>query len=111
MPFTKGDPKAGRPKGLANKGRSEFLSMIREIGKPKELIAKMKELTLGVKCSKSIGDGMVVVYEKPPDAYAISYLLDQAYGKARQSIEVEGKVEVSWEDMFGIGGVNPESKV
>ncbi len=103
-------PGGGRPKGTPNKGRAEFLEMIRNIGKPKELIAKMKELTLGVQCVKYDSDGEAKVYEKPPDAYAISYLLDQAYGKAKQSVEVEGRVEVSWEDMFGAGGVNPESK-
>lgn len=102
-------PGGGRPKGALNKGRAEFLKIIHDVGKPKELIATLKELTQGVLVEKKVGE-LRAVYKTPPSEYAITYLLDQAYGKAKQSVEVEGKLDVSWEDMFGIGGVNPESE-
>ena len=96
---------AGRPKGLPNKDRREFLSLIHKIGKPSELIGKLKELAHGIKCTKTIpgAEGLKVVYDKPPDPYAITYMLDQAYGKAKQSMEIESAGEMSWEEMFGIG--------
>lgn len=81
-------PGGGRPKGSPNKGRAEFLRLVHEIGKPKELIEKLKELTLGVMVAQKDGDGGAAIYSKPPDREAITYLLDQAYGKAKQSVDV-----------------------
>lgn len=91
MPRGGKQPGAGRPKGVPNKDRREFIALIHKVGKPKELIGKLKELSNGVMCSKVDKDGGIVVYEKPPDAYAISYMLDQAYGKSKQSVEIETK--------------------
>lgn len=85
-------PGGGRPKGSLNKGRAEFIRLVHEIGKPKELIEKLKELTLGVLVAQKDGDGGTTIYSKPPDREAITYLLDQAYGKAKQSVEVEATV-------------------
>lgn len=92
MPKGGKQPGAGRPKGVANKPRAEFISLIHSIGKPKELVAKLKELTHGVTCVREDSEGNEIIYKKPPDREAISYLLDQAYGKAKQSMELEATV-------------------
>lgn len=96
---------AGRKKGVPNRDRQEFITLIQKIGKPKELIKKLKELAYGVKCVKHSKNGKIV-YERPPDTQAIMYMLDQAYGKAKQSVEIEGNVGISWEEMFGINSVD-----
>jgi hypothetical protein len=92
-------PGAGRPKGAPNKGRAEFLELIRSIGKPKDLVEKLKELTQGITCVRENDDGEEVIYKKPPDREAITYLLDQAYGKAKQSLEVDASVRRIEDDL------------
>lgn len=92
---------AGRKKGVPNKDRRAFMDLIHKVGKPEELIAKLKELTNGVTCIKYEKDGEEKIYEKPPDPYAITYLLDQAYGKAKQSVELETSA-VTWEDLLAV---------
>lgn len=92
-------PGGGRPKGSPNKGRAEFVSLIHKRYKgPEKLLDKLDILINGVKCSKAVGEG-VVVYEKPPDGESIRYLLDQAYGKAKQSMELEHKVRTIEDDL------------
>ena len=60
---------------------------------------KLRELIKGVVVQKETKDGPAV-YEKPPDIYAITYALDQAYGKARQHVEVEGNAMGLYERLF-----------
>lgn len=102
-------PGAGRPKGVPNKDRKEFIRLINKIGKPSELISKLKELANGVVCVSKDKEGGRTIYEKPPDGPAIQYLLDQAFGRARQSVEVETN-SGSWEEMFGVKTSNRESE-
>lgn len=85
-------PGSGRPKGVPNKDRREFLALINKIGKPEELIAKLKELSNGVTCIKYDKKGDEIIYERPPDSYAISYMLDQAFGRAKQTVDMNTTV-------------------
>jgi len=85
-------PGAGRPVGAVNKDRKYFVDLIHQVAPTEELIEKLKELTLGVTIAKPDGEGGIKIYDKPPDAHAISYLLDQAYGKAKQSVDLNANV-------------------
>lgn len=97
---------AGRKKGSMNKDRAAFVQALREAEDVDELIGKMRELARGV----LVQEGGKRVYQRPPDAHAIAYLLDQAFGKAKQHVEVEGNGQ-SYEDLIiGIGQELAESK-
>ena len=100
MPFKKGDPNCGRKTGAVRKGRAEFLSLIhKQFNGPKKLLDKLEELINGVTVMKQDSEGGVKIYEKPPDREAITYILDQAYGKAKQSMEIETRAKTIEEEL------------
>ena len=89
---------AGRKPGIPNKDRREFIALIENIGGTEDQLGKLKELANGVTCVRHEKDGNDVVYERPPDSFAITWMLDQAYGKAKQHVEVE--TEGGYEDFL-----------
>lgn len=82
-------PGAGRPKGVPNRSRAEFVRALQQPGRVDRLVGKLLELSEGVTVMEKTA-GVPKIYSKPPDVYAITYMLDQAFGKARQHVEVEG---------------------
>jgi hypothetical protein len=96
---------AGRKKGGCNRDRAQFVEALRSAADVDELIGKMRELARGVIVEDSRTH---MVYAKPPDSNAIAYLLDQAFGRAKQHVEVEG--DVGYERfLIGLGKALSES--
>lgn len=90
---------AGRKLGVPNKNRAEFEMLLRNNNRVDILIEKLMELAIGAYAEKEAG-GVKVVYQKPPDVHAITYLLDQAFGKPRQHLDTEISSELTWEQLF-----------
>jgi len=82
--------KAGRPKGTPNKRRADFVQALKANGNMETLIAKLMELSLGVTVQEYSKDGPKI-YKKPPCVTSITYMLDQAFGKAKQALEIAGE--------------------
>ena len=83
-------PGAGRKKGTnaieAEKLREFLIEKVRE--KANELAAAKMDLALGHRFQDSEGH----VYTKSPDGAAIQYLLNQAIGKPKETVEHQGDV-------------------
>lgn len=56
------------------------------------LVDKLLELAEGIHEEKTIGDGAVLVYKRPPDRQAAEYLMDRIMGKPTQPISLVDKV-------------------
>lgn len=112
MPFKPGHSgnKAGRPKGSISKEKREIAEIIAQNGGLEERVQKLRELANGIACIRATQDGGTEIYEKAPDAQANIYLIDRVCGKPKQAIDVNAKVEATWEDMFGIKPVDSESQ-
>lgn len=68
------------------------------------IVGKLMELVEGIHEEKTIGDGAVMVYKRPPDRQAAEYLVDRIMGKAAQPIDVTYQVDEIAADF----GVEPE---
>jgi hypothetical protein len=75
---------AGRKLGVPNKNRADFIAILKDKSRVELLVEKLMELAEGVR----VQDAKENVYRKPPDASAITYLLDQAFGRAGRGANV-----------------------
>jgi hypothetical protein len=85
--MAKGHKTGGRQKGTPNKRRSDFVSLITTNNRHKILVDRLFELAEGI-VVQDAQDGEPRVYSRAPDQRAASYLLDQAFGKPTQPVEV-----------------------
>lgn len=90
---------AGRPKGAKspNTRSGEVLRayIIDHVSaKVDELIEAKMALALGHKKIHVTQDGTEVVYVQSPDGNAIQYLLNQAIGKPRETVDVQTEIHV-----------------
>lgn len=61
----------------------------------KPLIDVKMALAKGIKMvSYKLGKDTPVIYEKAPDGNSIEYLISMVVGKPKESLEVEGKIEL-----------------
>jgi hypothetical protein len=80
---------AGRKQGSKNKERQKIRDLITdEIAE--ECIENLRELARGIEVQGKDDK----VYSQPPSVQAITYLLDQKFGKATQKTEIEGNVKL-----------------
>jgi len=89
---------AGRPPGAETEATKEKRNLRQEfntwVGENfHAMLQAKKNLALGVYVEVPDKEGNVQIYQKPPDERALAYCLDQAMGKAKQTIEHEGAIK------------------
>jgi hypothetical protein len=82
---------AGRPAGAKAKRHETRIAQAKEriAGKLPDLLDALFELAEGVTVQE-VKDGQTVVYTRPPDFKAASYLVDRVMGKPVQAVEASG---------------------
>jgi len=92
-------PGAGRPKGSLGKkarmkleGRELIRKMVSERLSP--MLESQLDLAEGLYYEKEDSNGLIKVYKNKPDKGAAQMLIDHAYGRAKESIEHTGKMEL-----------------
>lgn len=96
-------PGAGRKKGskashtlVAAQMRERLIERVRDHIDP--LINAYLDTALGIWVEQKVNGTAVKVYRKPPDLFALKNLLDQAIGRAKESLEHSGSVTL--EDLY-----------
>lgn len=84
---------AGAKKGAKHNSKKKVLDELITDAIAKKCIENLVKLANGVKVQKRNNKGEVEIFDKPPDYFANSYLLDQKYGKATQKAKIEGELE------------------
>jgi len=56
------------------------------------LLGKLKETCNGVTVAKPDGEGGVKIYQIPPNREAIQFAIEQKYGKAKQSVDLNATI-------------------
>lgn len=85
-------PGAGRKKGVPNKDRAAFIALLKADNRVERLVEKLLELAEGVQIKRS-SKKKAAVYKRPPNAHAAMWLLEQAFGKARQCMVIEPNLD------------------
>lgn len=78
---------AGRKPGQFNKSTMEVKELLDTTVDFTKVAGKLYELSQGIELAKETAEG-IVVYSKPPDAFASKILMEYRFGKAPQSIDV-----------------------
>lgn len=86
--------KGGRPHGSENEKTKLRRSMNEQwlkntCGIADRLFVAQLDLALGVYTVKTTPNGQERIYQRPPDGKAIQWMLEQIWGKAPRSIEIE----------------------
>lgn len=96
-------PGAGRKKGTkashtiqAEQARAYLINRIATELEP--IVTGQIEMAKGINYVGKIGKKKAVIYTKLPDSYTAKYLLDQAAGRAKETLEVNAPPEVTPED-------------
>lgn len=79
---------AGRPAGGVNKATQEIKDILAQSVDFVEVVDKMMQLVRGVSVAQNTSDGPIV-YERPPDVNAAKLLMEYAFGKPKQQMDVK----------------------
>ena len=81
---------AGRKKGLASIKAEEARKYLvdRVTGELEEILAGQIELAKGVYSEVETEEGFRKIYRKPPDPKAAAYLINQAFGRPKETVDM-----------------------
>lgn len=79
---------AGRKVGSPNKTTQEIRDILAESVDFVEVVDKVMQLVRGVTVQQQTADGPIV-YERPPDVNAAKLLMEYAFGKPKQQMDVK----------------------
>jgi len=84
----------GRPKSTATiKAQKMREKLVNEVNKELQpILTAQLEAAKGLYYEKIDLDGVIRIYKEKPDINAARYLLDQAIGKAKESVELSGGI-------------------
>src|SRR3990167_6512430 len=92
--------KGGRPKAshtlATEQMRKKLVKYVNKEFVP--IVKSMIESAKGLYYEQITKEGKRTVYKEKPDTKAGTYLLDQTAGKAKESLEVQGKVTLVMDD-------------